>query len=57
MTVQGMSLEEARAILGGNSVNVSDDCLRQDIDTARFLADIFFDLLKKDKLGLPKKKV
>lgn len=51
MTTGNMSLEEARKILGDKDTNIPDDLLRRDIDTARFLVDIFFDYLTHDRLA------
>lgn len=46
-----MSPDEAREILGDDCRDISDEQLKEEIETATFFKDIFFDMLKKGKLN------
>lgn len=46
-----MTIQEARKILGDDCKDVSDEQLKEEIETATLFKDIFFDMLKKGKLN------
>ena len=46
-----MTIEEARELLGNESKDISDGQLKEEIETATQLKDVFFDMLKSGKLN------
>lgn len=45
-----MTIEEARELFGNKCDKMSDEQIKEEIETAEFFKDIFFDMLKKGKL-------
>lgn len=44
-----MTLEQARKILGEEAINLTDEEIRSDIETAEYFKDLFFNNLIKNR--------